>query len=232
MRYFISQGLLRPALEVEIEGVPPCLFCGDPVTSPSMDGPLVCGRCDCGRNPDGSRWTEEQAEVRYAHRRSKVAEYRSAMIDRRIAEAKDLIAKMTKGPWNVRETYIETPACVVDVCDRDDAAFMALAHKLLPDLIERDELRGTTVTKWADASGVAKGERDRLRQEVRAVLKKLSPESIRELRELLDDPRRLCGGANQHDYEQRALRLLLVGVPVLLVLHDEISKLVEVPGDA
>ena len=82
MRYFISQGLLRPALEVEIEGVPPCLFCGDPVGSPSMDGPLVCGSCDCGRNRDGSCWTEEQAEARYAHRRSKVAEYRTHLIDR------------------------------------------------------------------------------------------------------------------------------------------------------
>jgi hypothetical protein len=79
VRYFISQGLLRPALEVEIDGVPPCLFCGESVTSPSMDGPLVCGSCDRGRNRDGSKWTEEQAEARYAHRRAKVAEYKDVM---------------------------------------------------------------------------------------------------------------------------------------------------------
>lgn len=148
-RYFISQGIAYPPIEVEIDGVPPCLFCGDPVTRPSMDGPLVCGSCDCGRNRDGSQWTEAQAEERYAHRRAKVAEYRACMIDLRVREAKELLTKMSKLLWSARGTYIETTACLADVCDSDDAAFMALARKLLPDLIHRDELRGAEVAKRA-----------------------------------------------------------------------------------
>jgi hypothetical protein len=256
MRYSISQGLLRHPLEVEIEGVPPCLFCGEPVTSPSMDGPLVCGACDCGRNRGGSKWTEAEAEERYAHRRSKVAEYRVQMIDRRAHEAKELLAKMTQPLWNARGTYIETAACLADVCDSDDAAFMAIARKLLPDLIERDALRGEEVAKWAHESGTAKGALDvllhevtelralakekldrgitidnqpllaaSLRASIRAALKKLQPGGIRELRELIDDPRRSCGGANQADYERAVLPTLLAMLPDLLAAYEEVAKL-------
>jgi hypothetical protein len=74
--YYISQGLFKPPLEVKIEGPPPCLFCGVPVFSPSMDGPLVCGSCDCGRNSDGSRWTDEERERAWSHCREQIAKYR------------------------------------------------------------------------------------------------------------------------------------------------------------
>ncbi len=224
MRYLISQGLLRHPLEVEIDGVPPCLFCGDPVTRPSMDGPLVCGTCDCGNNRDGSKWTKAQAEERYAHRRSKVAEYRALMIDRRVHEAKDLLAKMTPAPWIARKTYVETASCLADVCDRDDAAFMALARALVPDLIERDALRGAEVAKCADACGVAKGQIATLRETLRAAVDRLRPE-VREVRAVIDDPRRTIAGANRLDYEARALPRLLAVVPALLELCEEVTRL-------
>lgn len=76
MKYRVFQGPFQPAIEIEIAGVPPCMFCGMPVTLPSMDGPLVCGPCDCGCNPDGTPWTPDQARVRQAHRRARCAEYR------------------------------------------------------------------------------------------------------------------------------------------------------------
>jgi len=82
--YYISQGLLKPPLEVEIEGIPPCLFCGTPVTRPSMDGPLVCGACDCGRNHDGSKWTDEQREHAWNQRRAQIAKYRGAFNEKLI----------------------------------------------------------------------------------------------------------------------------------------------------
>lgn len=75
--YYISQFPKAP-IEVEVEGPPPCLFCGEAVTQPSMDGPLVCGSCDCGRNRDGSKWTNAQADERWKHRRAQVAKYREA----------------------------------------------------------------------------------------------------------------------------------------------------------
>lgn len=76
--YYISQFPLGPPIEIEIEAPPPCLFCGDPVMHPSMDGPLVCAACDCGCNRDGSKWTKDQADDRWAHRRAQVAKYREA----------------------------------------------------------------------------------------------------------------------------------------------------------
>jgi hypothetical protein len=76
--YYINQGLFKPPLEVNIETPPPCLFCDQPVTSPSMDGPLVCGSCDCGRNRDGSKWTDEEREHAWNRRRKQIAKYREA----------------------------------------------------------------------------------------------------------------------------------------------------------
>jgi hypothetical protein len=50
MRYQIAQGLGLPLAVVEVEeDPPPCIYCGTSVTGPSMDGPLVCAECDCGR---------------------------------------------------------------------------------------------------------------------------------------------------------------------------------------
>ena len=246
MRYIISQGLLRPLLEVEIDGVPPCLFCGEPVERASMDGPLVCGACDCGNNRDGSRWTDEQARERYAHRRSMIVTYREQMIDRQVREAKDLIAKMTH-PCFAQES--------------EAAAFAELAWKLLPELIGRDALRGEEVAKWATASGTARdqfeallrevaelrvevaryqpqtitignltqfsGAAGQLRASLRAAIEKLPLESVRELRALSADPRRSCGGANQADYEHSALTTLLATLPDLLGVYEEVARLVK-----
>jgi glycine/D-amino acid oxidase-like deaminating enzyme len=80
--YYISQGLLKTPLEVEIEEPPPCLFCGEAVTRPSMDGPLVCGSCDCGRNRDGSKWTDEERARAWSHRRTQIAKYHEASAKR------------------------------------------------------------------------------------------------------------------------------------------------------
>ena len=79
--YYISQ-FPRPSIEIEIEGVPPCLFCGEPVSRPSMDGPLVCGACDCGSNRDGSKWTSAQSDARWQHRLEQVAKYREVAAHR------------------------------------------------------------------------------------------------------------------------------------------------------
>lgn len=74
--YYITRSRYgREPLKVEIEGVPPCLYCAEPVHSPSCDGPLVCALCDMGSNRDGSKWTEEQSEERHAHFRKVIAEY-------------------------------------------------------------------------------------------------------------------------------------------------------------
>ncbi len=42
------------------EGQPECLFCGEPVTEPSADGPGVCGWCDCGCHRNGTKWTYQE----------------------------------------------------------------------------------------------------------------------------------------------------------------------------
>lgn len=45
--YLISRDISgKPPLQLSHEGPPPCLYCGEPVLRPSMDGPLVCGPCD------------------------------------------------------------------------------------------------------------------------------------------------------------------------------------------
>jgi len=67
----------RPPIEVEIDGVPSCLYCGDSVIHRSMDGPLVCVWCDMGCDRDGARWTLERATERYRHFRERVEEART-----------------------------------------------------------------------------------------------------------------------------------------------------------
>lgn len=79
--YYISQSPFGPPLQVEIEGTPPCLFCGEHILLPSMDGPdgpLVCGSCDAGRNRDGSKWTQRQSKERWEQRSSQVEKYHEA----------------------------------------------------------------------------------------------------------------------------------------------------------
>jgi hypothetical protein len=83
--YYINQ-FPQPPLEIEIEGAPPCLFCGETVDRPSTDGPLVCAWCDCGRNRDGSKWSLDQATERYDHRRERIAKYRDEAADRAAAK--------------------------------------------------------------------------------------------------------------------------------------------------
>ncbi len=53
----------QPPLRVDHEGPPPCLWCGEPVLSPSMDGPLVCGLCDMGRL--GEHWMNYSARKQH-----------------------------------------------------------------------------------------------------------------------------------------------------------------------
>jgi hypothetical protein len=69
-------------LVVEIHGIPPCLYCGAPVTEPSMDGPLVCAPCDMGRNADGTRWTDEQDRERHRHFADAIDKLVAANVDR------------------------------------------------------------------------------------------------------------------------------------------------------
>ena len=136
MRYFIApQGTMQTPIEVDVDGVPPCLFCGEPVTSPSMGGPLVCGACDGERNHDGTRWTGAQALERYSHRRDKIAKYQGLMTDRRMRAVDGLLAKMSPFPWSSVEGILQTSSRQVDVGDPADAAFMVLARQVLPDLI-------------------------------------------------------------------------------------------------
>ncbi len=78
MTTYCIGGPFGSVIEVEIEFPPPCLYCGTPVTLPSMDGPLVCALCDCGCNRDGSKWTEEQYKARHAHCKAMIAKYREA----------------------------------------------------------------------------------------------------------------------------------------------------------
>ena len=75
--YVIDRGLLEPPLEVEIDGIPPCLWCETPVIHRSTGGPLICGPCDLGLNQDGSRKTHEDHERGAANYRRRIAEYKS-----------------------------------------------------------------------------------------------------------------------------------------------------------
>ena len=77
--YWIGMGLFGDQVTVEYEGIPPCLWCGEPVKSPSMDGPLVCPLCDMGRNKDGSKWTQGQYDEKRAHFVKVVEEAKAAM---------------------------------------------------------------------------------------------------------------------------------------------------------
>jgi len=65
--YTISRFWKMSDLHIRIQGVPPCFHCGVPVISPSCDGPLICGSCDCGRNADGTRKTDEQYKANKKH---------------------------------------------------------------------------------------------------------------------------------------------------------------------
>jgi hypothetical protein len=63
-------------LDVTIVGIPKCLWCELPVTSPSMDGPLVCPLCDMGRNLDGTKWTSSQYDQKRRNFLRRIAEYK------------------------------------------------------------------------------------------------------------------------------------------------------------
>jgi hypothetical protein len=61
---------------------PPCLWCGESVVEPSMDGPLVCGRCDAGfGSGDDGKMTSYEHRYRQEHIRRAVAEIRLAQTD-------------------------------------------------------------------------------------------------------------------------------------------------------
>lgn len=60
--YTISRDISgQPPLRVVHEGVPPCLYCGEPVIRMSTDGPLVCGPCDCN---GGAVWGGDATGVK------------------------------------------------------------------------------------------------------------------------------------------------------------------------
>ena len=80
--YRISQNKAftgKPDLIVEYEGDPPCLYCNRPVPydQRGTDGPLVCGHCDMGHNPDGTKWTWEQNKERHANFARRIQEIRN-----------------------------------------------------------------------------------------------------------------------------------------------------------
>ena len=77
MKYLIHRNEAftgRKPLKVEYDGDPPCLFCNQPVTSPSTDGPLVCGTCDCGCNNDGRPWTREENKAAHENFNRRIEE--------------------------------------------------------------------------------------------------------------------------------------------------------------
>jgi hypothetical protein len=81
--YFINRAGKLP-LKIVYEGVPPCLWCGDPVSQPSMDGPLVCALCDCGLVSDAEgvrKWTASEYQQRSARARSVIAGLEAAAAD-------------------------------------------------------------------------------------------------------------------------------------------------------
>lgn len=61
--YLIHRSGKEP-LKVTYTGVPPCLWCDEPVVEPSADGPLVCGRCDMGLWSDRMRTACERNRAR------------------------------------------------------------------------------------------------------------------------------------------------------------------------
>jgi hypothetical protein len=75
MYYFINR-FPDASIRVEIEGIPPCFYCGEPVTDPSCDGPLVCPMCDMGLNPDGTKWSLRDHYKRVKHFKECIEKYR------------------------------------------------------------------------------------------------------------------------------------------------------------
>lgn len=73
--YFIGGGF-KPRIALKIAGIPPCFWCGVPVTRPSMDGPLVCPMCDMGKNQDGSKKTTAQYLVGREHFATMIEKYK------------------------------------------------------------------------------------------------------------------------------------------------------------
>jgi hypothetical protein len=219
VRYFIAQGLARPPIEVDLDEPPPCLFCAAPVTRPSMDGPLVCGSCDCGCNRDGTKWTQKQADDRWAHRRAKIVEYRSLMIDRQLSAAKDLLAKdgadVTTAPRKILLNLIE-------LCDELRAENDEWRRRAVGDAAAWPQT--ITIGNHAPFSAAVTAA-DRLRTALRAAIIGQRPKDLRELRALPNDPRRFGGGLRQADYEHSALAMLLAALPDFLAFCDEVEKL-------
>jgi hypothetical protein len=56
-KYNMSDGSVR---EVEYDEQSPCRICGEAVLDASVGGTNVCPWCDCGKNRDGTEWTESQ----------------------------------------------------------------------------------------------------------------------------------------------------------------------------
>lgn len=68
------------AVTLVYKGVPPCLYCGELVYSPSMDGPLVCPECDIGIG-----WSDDDGRVgqeRRAHFKRVIEEARRSVYEK------------------------------------------------------------------------------------------------------------------------------------------------------
>ena len=76
-RIYIIGPLGNNPVRVAYTGIPPCLWCGKPVECPSMDGPLVCGPCDRGRDDEGLEWGWMTRKERERHFRDRMAEIRA-----------------------------------------------------------------------------------------------------------------------------------------------------------
>ena len=68
----------KDAREMDFDPAFPCTYCNEPVGSPSMGGTAVCPSCDCGYNRDGSRWTYQQTQERFANYRRRMSEQTDA----------------------------------------------------------------------------------------------------------------------------------------------------------
>ena len=74
-RYFVATGVGQH-VELEVPDPAPCLFCGVTGFEPSMGGPLVCARCDMGKNAKGERKTSADFEASKVHRKSYIEKYK------------------------------------------------------------------------------------------------------------------------------------------------------------
>jgi hypothetical protein len=65
--YYVRGRHKNKYVTLNIEGIPPCLYCDQPVVAVSTSDPLICVNCALGRNADGSWWSAEDISKRHEH---------------------------------------------------------------------------------------------------------------------------------------------------------------------